>query len=268
MGKRKRSRDEDYSNILRKVKKLEAKLRRRRRSFSTSSESDYEHRRYYEMDNMDIQGDEIIDLDEVGVHSQPTHNEIDYAAPYPPPPSPSSAQPASFAERVPSAHAAPAPAPLAQAAPPGALSAPTVPPQSEPCALSALAECSAPPVTSAPPMQDDVPTAPSAPSNVMYNQTPNINCTSKINTDEALTDEYVPSLDPEILQLLGDDPTTEKNTVLICIRILPQDGHIYILMVCLKRSNWSLQKIICRQKIAQILLPLNLIPKLKQLFLK
>ncbi|XP_048000283.1 proline-rich protein 36-like [Leguminivora glycinivorella] len=142
------------------------------------------------MDNMDIQGDEIIDLDEVGVHSQPTHNEIDYAAPYPPPPSPSSAQPASFAERVPSAHAAPAPAPLAQAAPPGALSAPTVPPQSEPCALSALAECSAPPVTSAPPMQDDVPTAPSAPSNVMYNQTPNINCISKINTDEALTDEH------------------------------------------------------------------------------
>lgn len=50
MGKRKRLRsgDSDYNNILRKVKKLESKLRKRRRlSSSVSEESDQSYERYY-----------------------------------------------------------------------------------------------------------------------------------------------------------------------------------------------------------------------------
>ncbi|XP_063386857.1 uncharacterized protein LOC134672832 [Cydia fagiglandana] len=128
------------------------------------------------------------------------------AARAPVPPEPHA--PPATAERVPSAQPAP-PAPFASFGP-------TVPVQSAPRApLEAFTESTprpAPPVTiaSSVPADSLAPTAPCAPPNVMYNSN-YFPSTSKPNTDEVSTDECVPSLDPEILQLLGDDPTTEKK---------------------------------------------------------
>ncbi|KAL4719003.1 hypothetical protein ACJJTC_003388 [Scirpophaga incertulas] len=73
MGK-KRSRDsDDYDIILRKVKKLESKLRKRRRISSASTESDGSYRRFYdthERENYEeLLGED--EIDDVYEDSQP-----------------------------------------------------------------------------------------------------------------------------------------------------------------------------------------------------
>ncbi|XP_047989534.1 CASP-like protein 4A1 [Leguminivora glycinivorella] len=99
MGKRKRSRsrESDYNTILRKMKRLERKLKERReRSESPSSNSsgyneNYAYDRYYGVYTDEDTYDQVINLEEdIGDEERPRPTQLDPPPP-PPPPAPAPA---------------------------------------------------------------------------------------------------------------------------------------------------------------------------------
>ncbi|XP_028177085.1 uncharacterized protein LOC114364927 [Ostrinia furnacalis] len=154
MGKRKRSRsrDSDYDSILRKIKKLESKLRKRRRlSSSASVEGESDSSYYKRYDTQEYENHSLLQAENYADDNADIYG--DYQ--------PESTEPL--------------------AGPSTSIPAPTTEPESVTHTVPASTQAD--------------------PSSVNANDAP----------ATSILDENTPSLDPEILQLLGEDPTCQKN---------------------------------------------------------